>query len=454
MRRAAVVLLLGGCAAAPPPEVSWPRVPAPYPSSGTRVVEGRLPPGPLPIDLATVLRLAGANNLDIAFVREKVREAYAREVLAQEWWWPTVGPQLTRSSHHGLTQETDGTFLDVDKHKLFAGVGARLGWEVGESLFATLAASQRVSESRAALEATQQDVLRDAGVTYFDLVREHLRARVAEESASVSERLATELEASVQAGRGYRGDVLRARVALANARLQVMRAREAAKGASVRLVSILRLEPTIELHPAEEVPALLALAPEGMAEEARLRLALERRPEIRAAVASLEAAREEKSGAVWGPIVPGVQVEAARGGLGGSLHELEGTADYRLTIGWRLGPGGVFDSGRLRLADARVRQAEIELERVRQVVADEVRAGSIALEAARERLDLAASEVRDAEEALGLDEERQARGIGLPLEVLQAEEALARARLDHYSSIVEYNQAQLRVFVATGAIRL
>ena len=61
--------------------------------------------------------------------------------------------------------------------------------------------------------------------------------------------------------------------------------------------------------------------------------------------------------------------------------------------------------------------------------------------------------VNDAEEALRLNQERQARNIGLPLEVLEAEEALTRARLDFYRAIVEVNQAQVRAYAATGRRR-
>lgn len=58
--------------------------------------------------------------------------------------------------------------------------------------------------------------------------------------------------------------------------------------------------------------------------------------------------------------------------------------------------------------------------------------------------------VEDAGEALRLNRERQAQRIGLPLEVLQAEEALTRARMDLLDAVVDFNQAQLRVFTAAG----
>lgn len=67
-----------------------------------------------------------------------------------------------------------------------------------------------------------------------------------------------------------------------------------------------------------------------------------------------------------------------------------------------------------------------------------------------EQVKLAAQAVQDAVEALDLTRERQSRQIGLPLEVLRAEEALTRARLDHDTAMIDYSQGQLRVFTHLG----
>ncbi|MBI4566424.1 MAG: TolC family protein [Planctomycetes bacterium] len=410
-----------------------------------RVQEGRYP-----IDLPTVLRLAGANNLDIAFVREKVHEAYARSQLAEERFWPTVVPGYLYRRHEGLTQGTEGNFVDVDKQQMFAGVGARVRWELGDAIFSTLSASQRYEGSRSFLEATEQSIILEAAQAYYDLVRENLRARVSEQSAAVSEKLAAELDASFQAGRAFEGDVLRARVQHATGRLEILRSREAIKLASLRLGSLLRLAPGIDLYPVDVVPQPLQVVDPAAKDADLLQEAWERRPEIQEGLAELSASRHDRAGATWGPLIPDVQVEAVPGQLGPVASDLENTEDYAFFLGWRIGAGGLFDIGRHHLADARVRQAEINLERIRQRVADEVLSSLAQLRAKDEQRKLAEQAVKDAERALDLNQQRQARNIGLPLEVLHAEEALTRARLDHYTAVVEYNQAQLRAFASIG----
>lgn len=445
------LLLAAGCSTREPVwETPWADQPAGYHPSPAQhrspVREGRFP-----VDLPTVLRLAGANNLDIAFVREKVHEAYARSAIAEQLFWPTLfvpGARFLR--HEGRTQATDGAFLNVDKQQVFAGGWGSLRWEVGDAIYQTLSASQRYEGTKSMLEATEQSVLLDAASAYYDLVREHLRAKVSDQSAAISEKLAGQLDVAVQAGRGFRGDVLRARVQLAGNRLSALRSREAIKLASIRLGSLLRLAPGIELHPSEEVPALLELIPPTTKESELLTEALESRPEIRQARAEVAASGYDQTGATWAPLIPSVQVDAGIGALGPVPSDLTSTRDYSFTFGWRIGPGGLFDSGRQDLAEARSRQAAINLERVRQKVTDEVLSSLAQLRAKEDQRKLAEQAVKDAEEALRLNQDRQTQNIGIPLEVLQAEEALTRARLDLYGTTTEFNQAQLRALASIG----
>jgi len=459
----AILLMLMGCIAAPQPwDAPWPKDSVPYvppvspPAASTappRTVSEAVPQavqGRFPIDLPTVLRLAGTNNLDIAFVREKVHEAYARTQLAEEQLWPTLGPELTFRRHEGLTQATDGTFLDVDKQQVFAGLRAGLRWDVGEAIFSTLAASRRYDGAQANLDATKENVLLEAAQSYYDLVREHLREQVAEASASVSEKLASELDASVRAGRGFQGDVLRARVQHSSSRLEILRAREGMKVAALRVSTLLRLSPGIELFPAEGIPAPLTLVDAGVSDAVIIEEALESRPEIKVGHREVEASRHEKEGAAWGPLIPTIVAEAAPGGLGPVLSDLKSTEDYGVSVQWRFGPGGIFDFGRYSLTQAKTRQAEINLERIRQDVMEQLMASLVQLRGKDEQMRLAQSAVKDAEESLKLNQDRQAGNIGLPLEVLQAEEALTRARMSFYTAVVEYNQAQLRVFTYAG----
>src|SRR5207245_1454096 len=101
------------------------------------------------------------------------------------------------------------------------------------------------------------------------------------------------------------------------------------------------------------------------------------RPELKQSQALVEAARENKNGAVYGPLIPSIGASAFGGGLGGGKNGDTGNfgeqEDYFVGVGWRIGPGGLFDFGRQRAAKARLNSTRIGAgklhdEVVRQVV--------------------------------------------------------------------------------------
>jgi outer membrane protein TolC len=142
------------------------------------------------------------------------------------------------------------------------------------------------------------------------------------------------------------------------------------------------------------------------------------------------------------------------GGLGGGLRGRAGTfgasEDYVLGVGWRIGPGGLFDAARLSAARARSEEARLLAEKRRQDVVGEVveaaaRVGSLSDQIATAREALAA-----AEEALRLSQERREFGVGAVLERILAEQDLTRARTDYVSAVAEYDKAQFALARALG----
>jgi outer membrane protein TolC len=70
------------------------------------------------------------------------------------------------------------------------------------------------------------------------------------------------------------------------------------------------------------------------------------------------------------------------------------------------------------------------------------------------RLPPTRKEVDAAEESLKLSQVRFKRGLGLAIEVIQAEDSLADARLNHIKTIVGYHKAQARLLNELGEISI
>jgi outer membrane protein TolC len=405
------------------------------------------------IDLEATLRLAGANNLEIALAREKTAEAAAkRKAARQDVFLPALTLDSPYRRHEGLTQGTDGAFVDVEKQSVAPGVRASLEVHVGETRYALLAARRRLDAGQHAEDASRQAVLLRAAEQYFDLAETFAAVRVLEDAAALSEELLKQMEARVKLGVGYQVDVLRVKTELAHQRLRLLQRREAASLASVQLVETLALEPDTALRPAEDEMAPLALVEDAPPLREMLDMAWGRRPELQKHSEIQEAFRADWRRARVAPLFPFVRADVFAGQMGPNYGDLESSRDYQIFVGWKIGKGGLLDLGRRELYRSHLDAAEIEAEIARRRVSAEVVEARAAFLSKKEQLVLADKAVEFAEESFRLNAGRHKLGIALPLEVIQAEDALLRARLDRLAAVAALNKAQYRLKAALGGM--
>ena len=81
----------------------------------------------------------------------------------------------------------------------------------------------------------------------------------------------------------------------------------------------------------------------------------------------------------------------------------------------------------------------------RQVVEQHARVRSLATQ-----IDLARKALEAADQTARLSRQRRETGVGAVFEDLQAEEELARARRDYFSTVADFNLAQYALRFATG----
>jgi outer membrane protein TolC len=426
---------------------------------------------PQPIDLATTLRLAGADNLSVKIAQEKLAEARAEADIARERLFPWVSVGTTFRQHENNIQTVEGRIIDADKRSFSAGVGLNAQWDFGEVYYQKLAAQQRARAEEAAASTQRQNTVTDAALAYYELLRATATIQIALDALAISERHHTQLVASASAGVTFAGDVQRVATARARNETGVQQAREQARIAAARLAELLQLDPTVDLtpNPAELIPTTLvptstsdltlAASPGAAAAPdlaARVSRALAARPELTQADARLAAVREQHNGARNAPLIPVVNASASIGGLGGDTglrswsRGFDNSNDYGVGLSWRIGPGGLFDRSRVRSSEARLRRGELELEQTRdtirrQVVEFSARASSLSAQLASLRTAL-----DSAEKTAQLSRERRAQSVSGVLEDLLAEEELTRARRDYVSAVAAFDQSQHALLRSLG----
>ncbi len=414
------------------------------------------PDPPQPIDLATALRLAGAQSLDIQLAREKLAEARAHQTSARAQFFPWLAPGVGYRRHDGNTQAVTGEILDVSKQSYTVGAGLTAQVDLGDALYKALAARQLVKAADHALAVQQQNAVLAAAQNYFALAQAQAAVGVAREAVRISQDYEEQVGQAVAAGLALKGDALRVRVQTERNHLALRQAQEQQRLAAARLAQTLRLDATVDLLANESELAPLALVETNTPLKALVAQALAARPELKQGAALVEAARTSQNNARYGGLVPTLNAQVFAGGLGGGVDGAWGnfgnSEDYFVGVSWRLGPGGLFDPGRLRAAEAQVRGTQILAEKVRDDISRQVVEAQARVQSQGDQLATAQRALATAEESLNLSRQRRQFAIANVLENIQAGQDLTRARRDYLAAIAAFNQAQYALRHALGAL--
>ncbi len=406
------------------------------------------------IDLPTVLRLAGAQNLDVKLAAEKLNEARANESGTLWQFFPWIAPGVGYKAHDGRIQNVEGAIIDANKQSYTAGPAVVAQLDLGDAIYKRLAAKQFTMAASHGVAAQKQQSILAATESYFELARWQANVRVADEAVHISKDYGDQITNGVQAGVAFKGDQLRAETQLHRNELLLKQAEEQRRVASAKLAQVLHLDSTIPLLPREDDAVPLKLSSSSGKLDQLIGDAIANRPELKQGQALMDANKANVRGAKYGPLVPTIGAQVFAGGLGGGRNgdngHFGGSEDYQVTIGWRIGPGGLFDSSRIKKAESQSAQASITQEKTRDEVIRQVVENYERVKLLRSEVAIAKASVNAAQEALKLARERKEFAVGIVLETLQSEQDATRAKLDYVNTVMELNKAQYRLKAAVG----
>lgn len=443
-------------------------------------VDGRLEPvpvpdpseaAPFPIDLPTALRLAGANNLQIALAVERVEEAYANVAAADASWIPSLNAGVVYNRHNGRIQATEGDVVEVSRGSLFVGGGLGLGnaplnggsggpprlfvdLSLADVFFEPLAARQVADATSSHEIAVFNNTLRQAALAYLALVRAQSRVTVLEEAVRHSARLAKITADFARVGEGYEADSQRAAAALARRQRELLKSREEARVASATLAAILRLDPTTNLFATDQQAVPIAMVSESEPLESLIGQGIAARPEVSRQEAMLAESSTRTGQEHWRPWLPHLYAGFTGGGFGGNsnsdIKSFSDRTDFDLAAIWEVENLGFGNATRRRQRASQHRQAHLEGEQVRDSVAAEVTLAYHRVHSRRQQIDAVAPQLDAAERALQLNLDG-IRGAELrPIEAQQAINALVDAKLEQVDAVLTYNAAQFELLRAIG----
>jgi outer membrane protein TolC len=433
-----------------------------------------------PIDLANVLRLAGARDPDIAIARQRVLQAAADLGQARALWLPSLFYGATWYRADGQIQTITGQVQTIGRSGLFTGAMAALPngllgpppgtgipslnglsatLRISDAIFEPMAAQRVLRANDAGARAVTNDALLEVAEAYFELQNATGRLAIAREAADNARSLSQITGAFARLGEGLEADHRRALTELTHRRKEAQLATGQLLVASADLVRILVLDPQIVVAPVEPAECIIRLIPDEIPLDELLVRGLRNRPELASAQDLVEATLVRWKQAKLRPFVPSLSLTYAGGGFGGGANSFFGDfgsrGDTTASLFWELRNLGFTDRAIMRRRQAEHETATLEKIRTEARVAADVVAAFEARQAASRQIEDARASVVEALESLRLNMLNIRQGAELPratrpIEVLQPIQALAQARQDYLDSVLAYNRAGFRLKRAIG----
>lgn len=311
---------------------------------------------------------------------------------------------------------------------------------------------RRLHASRESLAAARTDEQSMREQTTLLVVSQYLAAlRAGEQLKAAQSRVdlaqalfdqATQLE---QNGMGTNLDTVRAQVELQNEKQSLLVQRTEHDKALYGLAQLLDLAPPQQIELTDQS---WFSAPPEFSGDASVAGALANRPEAKSLEAQVSAAQSDQR-AAREQRLPSLSIDGEWSYQGSSLPAAIPTYVIGATVSIP-----VWTSGRIRAEEAKASVQVHRLENQRRAeldaITNEVKSAQADLESGRSQVDVARSGFALAQKALGQARERFASGIANNIELVTAQDSLARASDNLIEAFYRYNLAHAELAHATG----
>lgn len=387
------------------------------------------------IDLKGAVTTAIQNNRDITIAELKRREAEADVSAAAAKKNPSVSYSWQRNQY---PTQVVTTALGTQSSNHGYSQGINVSWPIwtfGKVEGAIDAARYQKNIADLDVYKTEADTKLAAVQAYYQYLEAIKLAEVQAQSVTDYASHLNNVQQQFDAGIVAKLDVLSSNVSLANAKQKSIAADNTRDVAEANLNNIMRVPMNTTLNPLDKnfpEPEFDLTMEQAilMAQKYRWEL-VEADYGVKAAEASL---RSAKAG-----YLPTVSV-----GGGYSWKEASVTAvdkdDWAVQGGlsWSLWDGGATQAS-VKKADAAVKTAQETLLQAREKIELEVRQDYLNVLSYKEQIRAAEASVAQAEEAYKIATVRYSSGVGINLDVLDAELALNTARTNYITALYNYN---------------
>ena len=307
------------------------------------------------------------------------------------------------------------------------------------------AATERLHSSEHTYQDARDLVVLAVGYNYLSAIADEASIQTAQAQVNTAQALYHQAEDQVHAGTSPAIDALRNHVELQTREQQLIQAKNDFAIQKLTLARVIGLAPGQQFELSDTSPYQPFA---GISLREALERAYASRSDYQAALASLRAAQYTLK-AAKAERYPSLSFNADYGLAGQHLDSNHGVMDVRATLNIPIFAGGATH-GDILEAESRLEQSREHLENLRAQIDQDVRTALLNLQSSSDQVKVAQSNIALAQQTLSQSRDRFAAGVTNSVEVVQAEEQVAKANQQYISSLYNFNYAKIALARAMG----
>lgn len=405
--------------------------------------------------LAAPMQLTLEDSISLAINNSpRIKTAAAEKEKAMWSFKETKGKKGFSLTYTGITSRTDDppswvpstTVVDpynYYSHKLTLALPLYTGGQLENAIEAQKRGTQVADWS---LETTKQQIKLEASVAFYQVLEAKDFVKIARESVEALTIHWNNTQKEFDAGVVAKADVLRSKVQLANAQNNLIKIENGYEMALLQLNHVMGQPLRNEL----ELNAELKYDPYPLSMDGCIDYALKNRLELKQAQTMVEIT-QDKVNIAKGEKLPSVSL------MGTNVWDdtnNSGTNSKNWTVAL-MSQWNIFDSGVTDSKVAGAKQSKIAAKEQARDTEDkivlQVSQAYLSLNEAKKRIDTCKVAVEEAETDFDMAQKRYFSGVGINLDVIDAEVALNTAKTNYVKALYDYNVSRANLDKAIGS---
>lgn len=404
----------------------------------------------IPVNLPTILRLAGANNLTIKQYELQYQLSLAEIDKAKEWFLPTILIGPTMHYLNGAAMQTTGAVLkDVTQKELWLGGGIAGILDFNDGIFNVMAKKQQSVAVKFENQAQRNTIIITAITDYYDLMVAQFNYVQLFNLLSQADTLTQQIKVQVDAGIRYQSEYLLAQSNYNHISVELTGAEVQMRLKSNALLSILNIDTNAVLVSSDTgmgpIEIVKSVADTGLAGQY-----IQNRPEYKSMQAEYKSIQAERKSTTIGLLLPKLEVGTPDALLGTFGEPYYNTYTLDAGLLWSIPIGRIIYKGDLKTYNAELNIEQNNMQQFGNVVYQQIADARAQIALSMQEMQFSKQSLSQSNKALAQSIERERIGTVLPFEVFQSEQFYVQAEDDYLKAVSDYNKAQYQLYVDMG----